>query len=142
MKKKLPMEQLEKIASDDYSACEFASRLEQQGLIHAPRNLKESILLQSQTPAFSAECIIHQTSRRLNLFLYSLKVSFAVISALFLLFAGSMTLELTHSPASSPQPPAERTFARQLSQHSNEAGKMLRTFSEKLTTWEVFDYDK
>ena len=45
-KKQLPLDELTKIAADDYAAYAFAARLEQEGLMEAPKNLKESIHLQ------------------------------------------------------------------------------------------------
>ena len=140
-KKQLPLDELTKIAADDYAAYAFAARLEQEGLMEAPKNLKESILLQSQSPVVSAEHTLYKTSKKLTLFYYSLKVSFAVLSALFFLFAGGFVLDLTKVSAPSSQR-TEITWAQQLSEQSKNAGEKIRTFSENLITLEVFDYDK
>ena len=140
-KKQLPLDELTKIAADDYAAYAFAARLEQEGLMEAPKNLKESILLQSQSPVVSAEHTLYKTSKKLTLFYYSLIVSFAVLSALFFLFAGGFVLDLTKASAPSSQR-TEITWAQQLSEQSKNAGEKIRTFSENLITLEVFDYDK
>ena len=140
-KKPLPLDELRKFTADDYRDCMFAARMEQEGLLKAPENLKESILLQSQSPAVLAERTLYQTSKRLSLFYYSLKVSFAVLSMLFFLFAGNFFLDLTRSPVPS-SPPAQTTWAQQLSQQARNAGEKLQNFSENLMTLEVFDYDK
>lgn len=140
-KRQLPQEELEKIAADDYSAYAFATKLENEGLIKAPGNLKESILLQSQSPLASAEQTLYKTSKKLELIYYSLKVSFAVLSALFFLFAGGLVQDLAQPSVPSPQP-TEATWAQRLSEHSYHAGEKLKTFSENLFALEVFDYDK
>ena len=74
-KKTSQPDQLSKIAADDYVAHSFAEKLERQGLLRAPKNLKESILLQSQTPAAYAGQVIDRTSQRLEFLFYSLKCS-------------------------------------------------------------------
>lgn len=78
---------LEEMASKEEEAERFADYLERCGLLHAPKNLKSSILEQSLRPGMVLEVKTRQLSKRAELFFYGLKVGFAVACCVFAIAA-------------------------------------------------------
>ncbi len=68
---------LEEMALDLSEAERFADRLEQQGLLNAPRNLKASILERSRQADIQLIAGSNHLSKKMELIRYSLKVSLA-----------------------------------------------------------------
>lgn len=58
----------------------------EQDLLEPPAYLQEEILEKSQSIEFRTASTIRQTSRQMRLFLYSLKVGFALAVSLYMLF--------------------------------------------------------
>lgn len=75
---------LEHIASCDYCAALFASCMSEE-LISAPIDLKANILRAAKRPDILLPVRVKQTTKRMQLFLYSLKVGTATAAALALL---------------------------------------------------------
>lgn len=80
---------LEHLSHCDFCIEQFADQLEEQGLLTAPANLKESILSRSKKTDVQLIAKTNQTSQKLQLFYYSLKVCFATAFALALLLWSS-----------------------------------------------------
>jgi uncharacterized protein YuzB (UPF0349 family) len=79
------MEQfLEHICSCNYCSDKLAALIEGE-MITAPRDLKENILKATKRPEVQLAIKVKQTSKRMQLLLYSLKVGTATIGALLLL---------------------------------------------------------
>lgn len=65
---------------------ELINQVEQEGLISAPRHMKQEILEHSRRIDHQLVRETRQTSKNMQLFLYSMKVGAAVITALLILF--------------------------------------------------------
>lgn len=78
------MEFLEHISSCNHCSELFAVRMSED-IIPAPRDLKANILKASKRPEVILAAKAKETSKRMQLFLYSLKVGTATIGALLLL---------------------------------------------------------
>ena len=85
-------ELLEHIESCNYCADQFAAYIETD-LQEPPAYLHEEILERSQGISMQAARTVYQTSRRMRLFWYSLKVGAAVAVSLLLLFASPVAEE-------------------------------------------------
>lgn len=79
------LEVLEHLSVCSYCAMQFASITEKQELIHAPRNMKESVMEKANSLPVQLNMQTNILSKKMELFTYSLKVSAAVICTLFLL---------------------------------------------------------
>lgn len=75
---------LEHICSCDYCSRLFAESMETE-LVKAPRDLKENLLREVRRPEIRLAVKAKETSKRLQLFLYSLKVGTATVGALLIL---------------------------------------------------------
>jgi uncharacterized protein YuzB (UPF0349 family) len=75
---------LEHICSCDYCSDKLAALIEGD-MMTAPRDLKENILKATKRPEVQLAIKVKQTSKRMQLFIYSLKVGTATIGALLLL---------------------------------------------------------
>ena len=75
---------LEHICTCNYCADQFASMMSED-LMEAPKEMKENILRATRRPEVQLEVRLKKTSRRMQLFLYSLKVTAATAAALLIL---------------------------------------------------------
>lgn len=75
---------LEHICSCDYCSEQFAISMSDI-VIEAPKNMKKNILMATMRPEVQLAIKIKETSKRMELFLYSLKVGAATIVALLIL---------------------------------------------------------
>lgn len=75
---------LEHICSCDYCAEQFAMIISED-VIPAPKDLKANILKASKSPEVQLAIKVRETSKRMQLFIYSLKVGTATVCSLLLL---------------------------------------------------------
>lgn len=80
-----PLENLEAMTKRDFDLELLADQIEAACMVPAPRDLKASILREAARPEVQLEIKTREFSRRVQLFVYSLKVGTAVAGALFLL---------------------------------------------------------
>lgn len=128
----LSWEDLEQIENDDLAAEEFARRVEQDFLITAPRDLKESVIKRCSQPDVQLSVGARALSRRTRLLLYSLKVGAAVAFSV---------LMLALLPPSLPSGPDVR-FSVPFYQKARQITDGLNRMSYELSNWEVYLYDK
>lgn len=83
------LEVLEHIGRCDYCASAFAVVSEEMVLIPAPQNLKESILYQAESLPVQWQVKQHILSKKMQLMLYSLKITAAVICSIAVLFTSN-----------------------------------------------------
>lgn len=88
---------LEHICSCNYCSNLFAASMS-ENLIKAPQDLKANLLKAAKLPEVQLAVRMKETSKRMQLFLYSLKVGTATIVALFLLL---LSVNLTNNAISS-----------------------------------------
>ena len=81
------IETLEEIAGSDDLMNAFADETERYYYVPAPRDFASSLKKRSQALDIQAVAKTHQASRKLQLFIYSLRVGTAVAGALLLLVA-------------------------------------------------------
>jgi hypothetical protein len=77
---------LEHISSCEYCSALFAQSMEEE-LIIAPIDLKDNILKATKQPTFVLTEKVNKVSKRMQFFLYSLKVGMATVGALLVLIA-------------------------------------------------------
>lgn len=95
----ITLSDLEHLAGCDYCIEQFADEVEQQALLHAPRDFKADVLKKSGQIDIRLTAKSHQLSKQLQLFYYSLKVGMAVLGSLALLSV------LPRLPQNFAQPP-------------------------------------
>lgn len=128
---------LEAMASDLSAAERFGDHLEQQGLTSAPANLKSSILARSRHMDVRILAGTGRLSKKAELFLYGLKVGFAVacsiaaVGAVPRLYAGHSV----HGPQENP--PVYMEFYEKI----QEWNGIINDFSKSLMNLEVSFYD-
>jgi len=88
---------LEHISSCDFCSDQFAAMMSEDVMV-APRNLKENILQATKRPEVQLAIMARETSRKMQLFLYSLKVGTATAAALALLI---LSMNFANNPATS-----------------------------------------
>jgi hypothetical protein len=88
---------LEHICSCNYCSNQFAASMSEH-LIKAPQDLKANLLKTVKLPEVQITAKVKETSRRMQLFIYSLKVGAATIAALFLLLISVNLTNYAMSP--------------------------------------------
>ncbi|MDD3173227.1 MAG: hypothetical protein PHF63_06155 [Herbinix sp.] len=83
---------LEHICSCNYCADQFATLISSE-IIAAPRDMKSNILKATKRPEIQLAVKARETSKRMQLFIYSLKVGTATVCALLLLL---LTMNISH----------------------------------------------
>ena len=117
----------------DYCA-ELLSAYVEQELLEPPAYLREEILEKSRRPDIQAARTIRRTSRQTRLFLYSLKVGFALAVSLLMLFV------LPGAGSRSPDPElyflenTHRSITEKLKEGSDKVDLLL----DHLAGWSVF----
>lgn len=140
---------LEHLDTCDFCLQQFIKNTEQAGSkLTTPVYLKEQILAKAKSPGVKAAKTTAATSRRMQLFYYSLRTAAGVVAALLLLFTiGQMDFESLRSqtvttaetqwePQRSPSRNRMYDFSRELGQGLSEGtGKVtdyLSEFSNKI----------
>ncbi|HIX59317.1 MAG TPA: hypothetical protein IAA45_06330 [Candidatus Blautia gallistercoris] len=138
---------LEHISRCSYCADRMASQMEADGLLRAPRDLKASVLQETQNLRFQTELMIHRTSARMQFLFYSLRVGGAMLGALVILFLGGITFSLNSGQTSAPgfqqEPPKQEQFSisQKLGEGSAYINQILKDFSNQFIHMEGIDND-
>ena len=122
------IETLEEIAGSDDLMNAFADETERYYYVPAPRDFASSLKKRSQALDIQAVAKTHQASRKLQLFIYSLRVGTAVAGALLLLFA------LPSLDRPGPREPEHR-FELQDSLNTLSLSDSLSEFSYEIFDW-------
>ena len=122
------IETLEEIAGSDDLMNAFADETERYYYVPAPRDFASSLKKRSQVLDIQAVAKTHQASRKLQLFIYSLRVGTAVAGALLLLFA------LPSLDRPGPREPEHR-FELQDSLNTRSLSDSLSEFSYEIFDW-------
>ncbi len=122
------IETLEEIAGSDDLMNAFADETERYYYVPAPRDFASSLKKRSQALDIQAVAKTHQASRKLQLFIYSLRVGTAVSGALLLLFA------LPSLDRPGPREPEHR-FELQDSLNTRSLSDSLSEFSYEIFDW-------
>ena len=122
------IETLEEIAGSDDLMNAFADETERYYYVPAPRDFASSLKKRSQALHIQAVAKTHQASRKLQLFIYSLRVGTAVAGALLLLFA------LPSLDRPGPREPEHR-FELQDSLNTRSLSDSLSEFSYEIFDW-------
>jgi hypothetical protein len=97
MNSKDRMSFLEHISSCTFCSDQFAACFSEE-LISAPRDMKENILKAVKRPETQLAVTVKETSKKMQLFIYSLKVGTATIAALLLLLLSVNLTNFAVSP--------------------------------------------
>ena len=122
------IETLEEIAGSDDVMNAFADETERYYYVPAPGDFASSLKKRSQALDIQAVAKTHQASRKLQLFIYSLRVGTAVAGALLLLFA------LPSLDRPGPREPEHR-FELQDSLNTRSLSDSLSEFSYEIFDW-------
>lgn len=117
----------------DYCAELLAAHLE-PCLMEPPAYLAEEILEKSRRPEVRTARTIHQTSRQMRLFLYSLKVGFALAVSLLML----SVLPGAEQVNAGPQLYFQEDPRGSLTEKLRESGNRMNRLLDDLTDWQVF----
>lgn len=115
---------------------QYASSLEtQDALLHAPARMKSEILEQSRKPEVQFAVYKNRFSRRMEFFLYSIRVGFAVSFALYMLVG------CTHfvNPQTLSYEPRHPHISSTLHQKSQELSTYLNQFTQSFFETEVLE---
>lgn len=140
---------LEHISACDHCADQFAALMSEE-IIPAPRDLKANILKAAMRPDIQLAAKARETSKRMQLFLYSLKVGTAIVCALALLL---LTMNIPDITAALPIPgktaaemPADNENNKSLSSAirdgMNNISNSMLDFSNNIMNTEVTDHDQ
>jgi len=138
---------LEHICSCDYCSDQFATMMSEE-IIEAPKDMKTNILKASRRPEVQLAIRVKATSKRMQLFMYSLKVGTATALALLLLLltvnfnnfnvsANSPDNITTEQPNNNKHIPLTAVFRDNL----NKVGNSILNFSNNIMNTEVTDHD-
>lgn len=122
------IETLEEIAGSDDLMNAFADETARYYYVPAPRDFASSLKKRSQALDIQAVAKTHQASRKLQLFIYSLRVGTAVAGALLLLFA------LPSLDRPGPREPEHR-FELRDSLNTRSLSDSLSEFSYEIFDW-------
>lgn len=87
---------LEHISSCDYCSDQFAFMMSEV-VIEAPKDLKANILKATKRPEVQLAIRVKETSKRMQLFIYSLKVGTATVLALLMLIFSVNSMDFMNS---------------------------------------------
>ena len=121
------MEFLEHIGTCNHCSDQFATMVSEE-IIPAPRDLKENILKASKRPEVLLAVKAKETSKRMQLFLYSLKVGTATIGALLLLL---LSMNFTDYTAESKVTTA---ITKELSSVDNDKVSITKSIRNSMDT--------
>lgn len=114
----------------DYCLNELAHTQECTAPALAPSYLKEQILQRAADPDVQTARIVRTTSRKMELFFYSLRTAVGVITALFLLFAANQ-VDFSALPHLTPHKEVQQEFP--LSERKPRSKTGIYDFSQSIT---------
>lgn len=116
----------------------FIQMIENEAMLTAPRNLKENILDESKQLGTKIVKQSKTLSIKMQLLLYSLKISAAVVGAIFLLgviqIDSSQIAQAVNKPIKG-QKESTQSVTETLNEKSNAASNALNNFSSSLINW-------
>lgn len=140
---------LEHISTCDYCSDQFAAFMSEE-IIPAPRDMKENILKASKRLDNQLAAKANETSKRIQLFIYSLKVGTATIGALLLLLL-TMNYSNMHSNLDVPHDTSSEisfegkektTITGSIRSGLDNISKSMLDFTNSIMKTEVTDYDQ
>lgn len=136
---------LNHIGGCDYCADYFATLLSDD-IILAPRNMKANILMATKRPDVVLAKKMKETSKRLQLFWYSLKVGTAMACALLLL---GFTLQVSNPPTIQPVEVVQKNpeeikvpITTKIRNNMDYLSYSILTFSNNIMKTEGTNYDQ
>ncbi|HWT73405.1 MAG TPA: hypothetical protein VN258_01580 [Mobilitalea sp.] len=140
---------LEHICSCDFCSDQFAAMMSEV-VIEAPKDMKANILRASKRPEVQLAIKYKETSKRMQLFIYSLKVGTATVVALLLLL---LTMNSTFFSNSSNFPGTVKTdisenqedkvpLTTQIRDNMDAISNNILNFSNNIINMEVMNNDK
>jgi hypothetical protein len=131
---------LKHISSCDYCADQFAT-LMSEDIIMAPRDMKENLLKATRRPEVQIARRANETTKKMQLFWYSVKVGTATVCALLLLL---LTINFADSPNQfkiiSQENP--KSFTTTLRNNMDNISNSMLNFSNNIMKTEVTDHDQ
>ncbi len=116
----------------------FIQGIENEAMLTAPRHLKENILNKSIQPGTKIARQSKTLSAKMQLMLYSLKISAAVAGAIFLLgviqIDSSQMAQVVNKPIKE-QKESTQSVTETLNEKSNAVSSALNNFSSNLINW-------
>ncbi|MEG1303283.1 MAG: hypothetical protein RSD03_06905 [Lachnospiraceae bacterium] len=131
------MELLTHMSTCEHCTSLFASIVESKNLLHAPDNLKASIIAESQCLPVQMSIHTKKTTKQLQLLFYSLKVSTAVVCSILML--GLINLGLLNPNTDSLLALGNTHHLKigAISDQSNKLAEAINDFTTNLINWEV-----
>lgn len=120
----------EHIEKCDYCAERFMN-IESEDRLEAPAYLKENIIKRTQMLDVKAQVQIKTTSKQVQLLLYGLKTTAAVLGALFLLFSVGQ-IKTTNYMEYVNNSKATTSLSNQLSEKSNYVVHVMNQYSNQI----------
>ena len=117
----------------DYELMQFIESIEENSLIKAPAHMKEEIMQKSKNPMVQITVETKRVSKKLQLFLYGLKVSAVAAAALTLLVVSSIPMNNATEPK--PREPEKRqefNITESLLNGSNKVTGFLGNVADKM----------
>ncbi|MFA9375188.1 MAG: hypothetical protein ACERKZ_00395 [Lachnotalea sp.] len=121
----------EHIEKCNYCA-EQLMNLEAEEIIQAPSYLKDRIIKRTQLIDVKAEVKIKETSKKIQLFLYGLKTTAAVLMALLLLFSVGQIKTMDYSSEYLNNTKVTSSLSNQLQEKSNDVASMMNQLSNRI----------
>lgn len=116
--------------------CSFCSQrwmeTDEEEIMQAPSYMKEDILKRVHRTDVQVNIHLRKTSKKTELFFYSLKTTAAVFGALILLFSVSHVNTFDRTMDSSYKASASTSFNEQLNEKSNELVNIMTNFTNQI----------
>ena len=119
---------LEHVSSCDYCADQFATMMSEV-MLEAPKDLKANIIKATKRPEVQLVKTARETSKRMQLFIYSLKVGTATALALLLLMFTMNSMDYMNTRGR-PEPTTEEIT---LSQEGKPPNSLEKTWMKSIT---------
>lgn len=131
----------------DYELQLLISQVEEQGMLRAPKRLKENILEESHSLEMRVSVQAKQISAKAQLWMYGLKIAAAIVGAVFLLNVVNMEsfstlgerkaaleteMEQSAGQGTEKADKKEETLTRMLNEKSNRISSALNDFSNSI----------
>ncbi len=121
-----------KTSLDDAQLMELISEVEANEMLQAPAHMKEEILQKMKNPAVVLTVQTKKVSKKVQLFLYSLKISTAVAVALTAIVAISMPVDTVKIVPSQETSRQEWNITERIYEKSNSITTLLGDFSNQM----------
>lgn len=122
---------IQEVTEEEVEFLKFIQDVEENYMLKAPRGLKENILRDSQRVRTQVVVQSRKMSARVQLFLYGMKISIAVVTALFLLSIVDMDVNLPVPKDEGYRQPGKK-ITQTLQEQSNALSTTLNNLTKKL----------